>query len=58
MEDKDFEKIKEISLKEAQEILPNNIAYLTMKDGEVIVVNGLDHEKFDKREKEYDEWVE
>ena len=57
MEDKDFEKIKEISLKEAQEILPNNIAYLTMNDGQVIIVNGLDHEKFDKREKEYDEWI-
>lgn len=54
----DFEKIKEISLKEAQEILPKNIAYLTMNDGEVIIVNGLDHNKFDKREKEYEDWVE
>ena len=58
MEDKDFEKIKEISLKEAKEILPNNIAYLTMNDGQVIIVNGLDHKKFEKREKEYDEWIE
>ena len=54
----DFEKIKEISLEEAQKILPQNIAYLTMNDGEVIVVNGLDHAKFDKKEKQYDEWVE
>ena len=54
----DFEKIKEISLKEAQEILPKNIAYLTMNDGEIIIVNGLDHEKFNKKEKEYDDWLE
>ena len=27
-----------------------------MKDGEVLVVNGLDHDKFDKREKENDNY--
>ena len=54
----DFEKIREVTLEEAQKILPKNIAYLTMKDGEVIVVNGLDHDKFDKKEKEYEEWTE
>ena len=54
----DFEKIKEITLEEAQKILPKNIAYLTMNDGEVIIVNGLDHNKFDKKEKEYEDWVE
>lgn len=54
----DFEKIKEITLEEAEKILPEQIAYLTMKDGEVIIVNGLDHIKFDKREKEYEDWIE
>ena len=54
----DFEKIKEITLEEAEKILPEKIAYLTMKDGEVIIVNGLDHKKFDKREKEYEDWIE
>ena len=54
----DFEKIKEISLKEAQEILPKNIAYLTMKNGDIVIVNGLDHNKFDKREKDYEDWFE
>ena len=54
----DFEKIKEISLEEAEKILPENIAYLTMKDGEVIIVNGLDHKQFDKKEKEYEDWIE
>ena len=47
----DFEQIKEITLDEARKLLPENIAYITMKDGEVIVINGLDHEKFDKKEK-------
>ena len=54
----DFEKIKEITLEEVEKILPEKIAYLTMKDGEVIIVNGLDHKKFDKREKEYEDWIE
>ena len=54
----DFEKIKEITLEEAEKILPEQIAYLTMKDGEVIIVNGLDHKKFDKKEKEYEDWIE
>ena len=54
----DFEKIKEITLEEAQQILPQNIAYLTMNDGEVIIVNGLDHDKFDKKEKDYESWME
>lgn len=54
----DFEKIKEITLEEAEKILPEQIAYLTMKDGEVVIVNGLDHKKFDKKEKEYEDWVE
>ena len=48
----DFGQIKEITLEEAQKILSKDIAYITMKDGEVLVVNGLDHDKFDKREKE------
>jgi CCR4-NOT transcription complex subunit 7/8 len=54
----DFEKIKEITLEEAQKILPKNIAYMTMNDGEVIIVNGLDHDKFDKKEKDYESWIE
>ena len=54
----DFEKIKEITFEEAEKILPEQIAYLTMKDGEVVIVNGLDHKKFDKKEKEYEDWVE
>ena len=54
----DFEKIKEITLEEAEKILPEQIAYLTMKDGEIIIVNGLDHKKFDKKEKEYEDWIE
>ena len=47
----DFEQIKDITLDEARKLLPENIAYITMKDGEVIVINGLDHQKFDKKEK-------
>ena len=54
----DFEKIKEITLKEAKEILPQDIAYLTMNDGEIIIVNGLDHNKFNQREKEYESYIE
>ena len=54
----DFEKIKEISSKEAKKILPENIAYMTMDDGEIIIVNGLDHNKYDQREKEYESFVE
>ena len=50
----DFGQIKEITLEEAKKILSKDIAYITMKDGEVLVVNGLDHDKFDKREKEGD----
>jgi len=50
----DFGQIKEITLEEAKQILSKDIAYITMKDGEVLVVNGLDHDKFDKREKEGD----
>ena len=52
----DFGQIKEITLEEAQKILSKDIAYITMKDGEVLVVNGLDHDKFDKREKENDNY--
>ena len=52
----DFGQIKEITLAEAQKILSKDIAYITMKDGEVLVVNGLDHDKFDKREKENDNY--
>ena len=54
----DFEKIKEISLEEAKKILSKDIAYITMKDGEVLVVNGLDHNKFDKKEKENENLIE
>ena len=54
----DFEKIKEVTLEEAQKILPKNIAYMTMKNGEIIIVNGLDHDKFDKRERDFEEWTE
>ena len=54
----DFEKIKEISSEEAKKILPENIAYMTMDDGEIIIVNGLDHNKYDQREKEYESFVE
>ena len=54
----DFEKIKEITFEEAKQILPKNIAYLTMNDGEIIIVNGLDHKKFDQKEKDYESWME
>ena len=54
----DFEKIKEITFEEAQQILPKNIAYLTMNDGEIVIVNGLDHHKFDQKEKDYESWME
>ena len=54
----DFEKIKSISLEEVKIVLPKNIAYLTMKNGEVLIVNGLDHKKFNQREKEYEDWIE
>ena len=49
----DFAQIKKISPEEAKKILPKDIAYLTMKNGEIIVVNGLNHEKFDKKQKEF-----
>ena len=54
----DFEKIKSISLEEVKKVLPKNIAYLTMKNGEVLIVNGLDHKKFNQRKKEYEDWME
>lgn len=54
----DFEKIKEISSEEAKKIIPANIAYITMDDGEIKIVNGLDHNKFDQREKEYESFIE
>ena len=54
----DFEKIKEISLEEAKAILPKNLAYLTMKNGDIVIINGLDHHKFDQREKDYEDWFE
>ena len=54
----DFEKVKEITSEEAKKILPENIAYMTMDDGEIIIVNGLDHNKYDEREKEYESYVE
>ena len=54
----DFGKIKEITLEEAKKILSKDIAYLTMNDGEIIIVNGLDHMKFDQKEKEYEDWME
>ena len=54
----DFEKVKLISLKDVKKVLPNDIAYLTLKTGEVIIVNGLNHEKFNKKEREYEEWSE
>ena len=53
-----FEKIKEISKKEAKDIPPENLAYITMKDGEILIVNGLDHNKYDQREKEYESFME
>jgi len=53
-----FERIKEISRKEAKGILPENVAYITMKDGEILIVNGLDHNKYDQREKEYESYME
>ena len=31
---------------------------MTMDDGEIIIVNGLDHNKYDQREKEYESFVE
>ena len=49
-----MEQIKEITLEEAEKILSKDIAYITMKDGEVIIVNGLDHDKFNKKLKEYE----
>jgi len=54
----DFEKIKEISSEEAKNILPENIAYMSMDDGEIIIVNGLDHDKYDQKEKEYESFIE
>ena len=53
-----FEKIKEISRKEAKDIPPENVAYITTKDGEILIVNGLDHNKYDQREKEYESYME
>jgi len=53
-----FEKIKEISRKEAKDIPPQNVAYITMEDGEILIVNGLDHKKFNQREKEYESYME
>lgn len=53
-----FEKIKEISRKEAKDIHPENVAYITMKNGEILIVKGLDHNKYDQREKEYESYIE
>ena len=47
------EKIKQLTLEEIQKIDPKNIAYMTLVGGDVVVVNGLDHEEFNKKEKEY-----
>ena len=53
-----MEQIKEITLEQAKKILAKDIAYITMKDGEVLIVNGLDHDKFDKKEKENENYME
>ena len=47
------EKIKQLSLEEIKKIDPKKIAYMTLVGGEVVVVNGLNHAEYNKKEKEY-----
>ena len=54
----DFEKVKEITSEEEKKILPENIPYMTMDYGEIIIVNGLDHNKYNERKKEYESFIE
>ena len=53
----DFQHIKKISLEQAKKIPPENIAYLTLKNGEIIVVNGLNYEIFEEKQKEYNNYI-
>ena len=47
------ERMKVLNSEELKKIDPKNIAYLTLIGGEVIVVNGLNHSEYNKKEKEY-----
>ena len=40
-----YEKINSISLNEAKNLLSKDLAYLTLKNGEILVVDGLDNSK-------------
>ena len=51
-----YEKINSISLNEAKNLLSKDLAYLTLKNGEIVVVDGLDNPKFDKKERKYENW--
>ena len=46
---KHYKKVNSISLNEAKNLLSKDLAYLTLKNGEILVVNGLDNEKLDKK---------
>ena len=51
-----YEKINSISLNEAKNLLSKDLAYLTLKNGEILVVDGLDNSKYDKNKRKYEKW--
>lgn len=51
-----YKKVNSISLNEAKNLLSNDLAYLTLKNGEILVVNGLDNANFDKKKRKYENW--
>ena len=54
----EFENIKSLSLEEYEKIPPENIGYITLTTGEILIVNGLDHNQFNLRNKGSVEWNE
>lgn len=51
-----YEKINSISLNEAKNLLSKDLAYLTLKNGEIVAVKGVDNSKFDKKKRGYENW--
>ena len=51
-----YKKVNSISLNEAKNLLSKDLAYLTLKNGEIVVVDRLDNSKFDKKKGKYENW--
>ena len=51
-----YKKINSISLNEAKNLLSKDLAYLTLKNGDIVVVDGLDNSEFDKKKRKCENW--